>query len=166
MSSEIGTDLGTTNSVVAVTDRGQPTVSREVGLWIDHRKAVIVILAGQHEDVRQLTSHMEKHVRYSGAAQEDSAEDQRDRRFTGHLNRYYDDVVACIRDANAILILGPGEAKTELVARLGSGALRACVVGIETVDKMTDRQIAARVRQHFLKSQRKLQEWPDRMSEC
>jgi hypothetical protein len=129
-----------------------------VGVWIDHRKAVIVTLAGQHEDTRQVTSEMEKHVRYSGAAQEDSAEDQRDRRFTGHLNKYYDGIVARLRDADAILILGPGEAKTELVERLGDETLRRRVVGIETVDKLTDPQIAARVRQHFLKSERKLHE--------
>ena len=130
---------------------------REVGLWIDHRKAVVVTLAGKQEKVREMASEMEKHVRYSGSAQEDSAEDQRDRRFTGHLNKYYDDVVACLRDADAILILGPGEAKTELVERLGDETLRRRVVGIETVDKMTDRQIVARVRQHFLKGERKLQ---------
>jgi hypothetical protein len=36
------------------------------------------------------------------------------------------------------------------------------IVGIETVDKMTDRQIAARVRQRFLRSKSKLQEQPVR----
>jgi stalled ribosome rescue protein Dom34 len=92
---------------------------------------------------------MEKHVRYSGAAQEDSAEDQRDARFTGHLNKYYDRVISCIRDAESILIFGPGEAKVELQKRLENEALGGRIVGIETVDKMTDRQIAARVRQHF-----------------
>jgi stalled ribosome rescue protein Dom34 len=92
---------------------------------------------------------MEKHVRYSGAAQEDSAEDQRDARFTGHLNQYYDQIVSCIRDAESILILGPGEAKVELAKRLEKQALSERVVGIETVDKMTDRQIAARVRRQF-----------------
>ena len=86
-----------------------------------------------------------------------SPEDQRDRRFTGHLNQYYDKVIVCIRDADAILILGPGEAKVELEERLGKEALRGNLVGIETVDKMTDRQIAARVRRHFLKSKGKLQ---------
>ena len=95
-------------------------------------------------------------MRYSGAAQEDSAEDQRDRRFTGHLNKYYDQVIACIRDADSILILGPGEAKVELEERLGKEALRGRIVGIETVDKMTDRQVVARVRQRFLKSKRRL----------
>ena len=120
-------------------------------------KAVIATVGGKKAELRQITSHMEKHVRYSGAAQEDSAEDQRDRRFTGHLNKYYDEVIACIRDADSILILGPGEAKIELEARLGTQALGERIVGIETVDKMTDRQIAARVRQQFLKSKRKLQ---------
>jgi hypothetical protein len=131
-------------------------MTREVGVWIDHRKAVIAIIAGNTEGMRQVTSNMEKHVRYSGAAQEDSAEDQRDKRFTGHLNKYYDRVIACIRDADSILILGPGEAKIELEERLGKEALRGRIVGVETVDKMTDRQVAARVRQRFLKSKRRL----------
>jgi hypothetical protein len=132
------------------------SMTREVGVWIDHRKAVIAIIAGKTEETRQVTSNMEKHVRYSGAPQEDSPEDQRDRRFTGHLNKYYDQVIGSIRDADSILILGPGEAKIELVERLGREALRGRIVGVETVDKMTDRQVAARVRQRFLKSKRKL----------
>jgi stalled ribosome rescue protein Dom34 len=131
-------------------------MTREVGVWIDHRKAVIAIIAGKTEEIRQVTSNMEKHVRYSGAPQEDSPEDQRDRRFTGHLNKYYEQVIGSIRDADSILILGPGEAKIELVERLGRKALRGRIVGVETVDKMTDRQVAARVRQRFLKSKRKL----------
>jgi hypothetical protein len=130
----------------------------EVGLWIDHRKAVIAIIAGKKERIEQVTSDMEKHVRYAGAAQEDSAEDQRDKRFTGHLNKFYDKVIACIRDADSILILGPGEAKIELQERLGNEGLRGHIVGIETVDKMTDRQIAATARRRFLNSNRKLQE--------
>ena len=131
-------------------------MTREVGVWIDHRKAVIAIIASKTEQVRQVTSNMEKHVRYSGAAQEDSAEDQRDKRFTGQLNKYYDQIIGCLRDADSILILGPGEAKGELEERLGREALRGRIVGIETVDKMTDRQVVARVRQRFLKSKRRL----------
>jgi hypothetical protein len=126
-------------------------VGSEVGVWIDHKKAVIAVIAGKKAILRQVTSDMEQHVRYSGAAQEDGAEDQRDRRFTGHLNQYYDEVIACIRDAGSVLIFGPGEAKQELEARLGHEAFRGRIVGIETADKMTDRQIAARVRRNYLK---------------
>lgn len=118
-------------------------------MWIDHRKAVIATVEGDSERLSQVTSHMEQRVRYSAAAQEDSAEDQRDRRYLGHLDRYYDEVIGSIRDADAILLFGPGEAKGELAERLGKEALRGRVVAVETVDKMTDRQIAARVRRHF-----------------
>jgi hypothetical protein len=124
-------------------------MKKVVGLWIDHRKTVVVSIADKVEKTSLIKSDMEKHVRYSGAAQEDSAEDQRDTRFTGHLNKYYDHIISCIRDAESILIFGPGEAKVELQKRLEHEALSGRVVGIETVDKMTDRQIAARVRQHF-----------------
>ena len=121
----------------------------DVGLWIDHRKAVIVSLTDKVEKTRRIISHMEKHVRFSGGAEDSAAEDQRDRRFTEHLHEYYDKVVSCIRDADSILILGPGEAKAELRTRLESEALGGHIAGVETVDKMTDGQIAARVRQYF-----------------
>lgn len=49
------------------------------------------------------------------------------------------------------LIFGPGEAKGELQERLEECNLGRRIVGVETVDKMTDRQIAAKVRKHFPK---------------
>jgi hypothetical protein len=79
------------------------------------------------------------------------ADDTRERKFTGHLNIYYNAVIASIRDAESILIFGPGEAKGELKKRLEGDKLGGRIVSIETVDKMTDRQIAAKVRQHFAK---------------
>jgi hypothetical protein len=70
-------------------------------------------------------------------------------RFVGHLHKYYEKIISFIRDADAILILGPGEAKGEPKTCLEGEALGGRIVGIETVDKMTPRQIAAKVRQHF-----------------
>lgn len=122
----------------------------KAGLWIDHRKAVIVSISDNGEETNLIRSDMEQHVRRCGAAQEDSAEDQRDARFTEHLNQYYDRVVSRIRDAECILILGPGEAKIELGKRLEREALSSRVVRVETADKMTDRQVVAKVRQGFL----------------
>ena len=58
-------------------------------------------------------------------------------------------MVEDLRDAESIFIFGPGEAKGELEKRLASKGLGGRVVGIETVDKMTERQIAAKVRQYF-----------------
>jgi hypothetical protein len=133
-------------------------MKKEVGLWMDHRKAVIVVVTDKGEEITLIVSKVEKQLRRSGGsplkgpheASQVPADDSRERAFTGHLNIYYDAVIACIRDAEAILIMGPGEAKGELKKRLKSEKLDGRIVGIETVDKMTDRQIVARVRQRFL----------------
>jgi hypothetical protein len=130
-----------------------------VGLWIDHRKAVIVVVTDKGEETKLIISKVEKQRRRSGdsplkgpyEAQQVPLEDSRQREFTGHLTIYYDAVIACIRDAEAILIFGPGEAKGELKKRLVKNKLGGRIVGVETVDKMTDRQIASKVRKHFLK---------------
>ena len=131
----------------------------KVGLWIDHRKAIIVAITDEGEEIELIISRVEKQLRRSGDSplkgpyeyQQVPASDSRQRTFTGHLNIYYDAVIACIRDAESIMIFGPGEAKGELKTRLERNILGERIEDIETVDKMTDCQIAAKVRQHFLK---------------
>jgi hypothetical protein len=77
--------------------------------------------------------------------------DSRQRTLAGHLNRYYDAVIACIGHDESILIFGLGEAKGELKKRLEKSKLDGRIAGVETVDKMTNRHIAAKVRQYFAK---------------
>ena len=77
------------------------------------------------------------------------SEDGQERRFQGQLEHYYDAVVACIRDADEILVMGPGEAKGELRACLEKHGIGDRVVGVETADRMTDHQVAARVREQL-----------------
>ena len=76
-------------------------------------------------------------------------DDQGGKGFPVHLNRYYDEVISHILDAESILLFGPGEAKGELEKRLASKGLGGRIIGVETTDKMTERQIAAKVRKHF-----------------
>jgi stalled ribosome rescue protein Dom34 len=132
-------------------------VKKTVGLWIDHKKAVIVFVAGNDTQTRLISSNIEKHHRQSGVVM--PADDVRQRELTGHLNSFYDEVVSCIRNAESILILGPGEAKGELRKRLEKdNNISRRIVGIKTSDKMTDKQIVAVVRGHFnQKSQQRAQ---------
>ena len=130
-----------------------------VGLWIDHRKAVIVTIENEVEVIKEIQSNMEKHVRFSSdtsskssnASKGSTAEDVRDRQFGDHLGLFYEEVISLVRDADSILLLGPGEAKIELENRLKKEKLGGCIAGVETVDKMTNHQIAAKVREHFQK---------------
>jgi len=123
-------------------------MKKQVGVWIDHRKAVVISINGETDEIHSIESGVEKHVRYAGG----KPEDQQEHRFTNHLNEFYASIISFLHDADAILLLGPGEAKVEFKTRLESHALGGRIDGIETVDKMTDRQIAAKVREHFLKS--------------
>ena len=133
-------------------------MKRQAGLWIDHRKAVIVFLAGQEEEIKRVRSNVEKQMRRAAGSrsggsfesQSVPSDDRQQHEFTEHLNAYYKEVVSCIRDAESILIMGPGEAKGELKNHLEHEGLGKRIVEIETLDKMTDPQIAAKVRQYFL----------------
>jgi hypothetical protein len=98
----------------------------KVGLWIDHRKAIVVTITDKGEEICLTISVAEKQLRRSGdlpfkgsyESQQMPADDSRQRSLTGHLNVYYDAVIACIGDAESILIFGLGEAKGELKKRL------------------------------------------------
>jgi hypothetical protein len=132
-------------------------VRTKVGLWIDHRKAIVVTVTDKGDETRLVISTVEKQLRRSGDSplkgryerQQVVADDSQQKTFTGHLNSYYDAVIASIGDAESILIFGPGEAKGELKKRLQRKNLGGRIEVLETVDKMTDRQIAAKVHQHF-----------------
>jgi hypothetical protein len=128
-----------------------------VGLWIDHRKAVVVSVTDQGDATSVIASRVEKQLgRFAGVrsrapyeSQAVLADDSQERKFHGHLAPYYEAVIAATRGVESIFIFGPGEAKVELKQQLEKVGRGRCVVGIETTDKMTERQIAAKVRQHF-----------------
>ena len=126
-------------------------MKKEVGLWLDHRRAAIVTMKNGDLDMRQVVSDIEKHVRFSGGAQDFSEEDIEERRFENHLRKYYDEIISNIHDAESILIFGPGEAKIELKKRIDGKSFIGKKIHVETEDKMTDRQITAKVKKHFNK---------------
>ena len=133
-------------------------MKKEIGLWIDRREAILVILTDGEEEIRHIPSGGETYTRYSGSSHTRTpegligvtVEDQRDRKYADRLKKYYDEVIAVIRGADAIQIFGPGEAKGELEKRIGQIGLKARMPAIEATDKMTDHQISAKVREHFL----------------
>ncbi len=117
-------------------------------MWIDHKEAVISAIAGENES----TSRLESGVTRGGASGgESGAEDQRDRRFANHLRTFYDSVISRVKDANGILLLGPGEAKHELEKRIRDEGMGDRIVAVETTDKLTDHQVAAKARERFSK---------------
>lgn len=129
-----------------------------VGIWVDHSKAVIVTINNGGTETCEVLTNKEKQVRFSHSVDSSIstsfhgsyAEDMRDRKVMNQLNRFYDGIISIINEADSIWIFGPGEAKGELEKRLRDSTLKARVVGIISVDKMTIPQIVAKVQAHYL----------------
>jgi len=86
-------------------------MSIHAGLWIDHRKAVVVIVTNRGEEMHEIPSHIERSTRGKDGTGfgDGSLQDMRDRKFWTRLNRYYDSIITILRGADTILISGPRE---------------------------------------------------------
>ena len=86
----------------------------KAGVWIDHRKAVVVTVSSEGEHTTLITSNVEKHPERGGdsplkgayEARHVPADDKRQRALTGELNIYYDAVIAALRSYDSLLIFG------------------------------------------------------------
>ena len=135
-----------------------------MGLWIDHACAHLVLVRGpQITASHVLESGVEGAHRSDGHRRGSSGfvrtGGHQGQRFKRHrleeLRRYYDRVAQSTNGAQRVLVLGPGRAKHEFAARLERFPLiRARLAGVETADKLTDRQIAALVRTRLLPPRR------------
>jgi len=132
-------------------------MAKQAGVWIDHKQAIVVLVAGEEREIKKIFFDIGQPIRAVAGDRparpykpgEFVAEDTLQRRLENDRQNYYDDVIKSIRGAKGLLVLGPGEAKGEFVKRLRSKKINATAVDVQTVDKMTDRQIAAMVVQHF-----------------
>ena len=131
----------------------------KVGMWIDHKKAIVVTVNETGEEMQEIMSDVETQPRRYGDSPmkgnyeslQVPADDRRQKNFTGQINIYYDAVISSIGNAESVLIFGPGQAKDELRERLQGSNRNGLAIAIETVDKMTEPQIAAKIHQYFAK---------------
>jgi hypothetical protein len=133
------------------------TKCKNIGVWIDHQRAVIVFLTRDSDETKVILSEADKQPgRIQGLRSNDPhealltmADDVKERRFTSHLRLYYDEVIESIHEAEALFVFGPGEAKGELLKRLAHEKPSGRRLKSEPADKMTYREIAEKVRDHF-----------------
>jgi stalled ribosome rescue protein Dom34 len=132
-------------------------MKQKAGLWIDHRKAVIVNIYDTKVEKLTLESTVERQRgRINGikslAPFEDQmvlADDTQEKIFKDHIRKFYNLVCSKIRDAESLLIFGPGEAKIELRKFIDNNFRQKKEIQIAAADRMTEHQITARVLRHF-----------------
>ena len=127
------------------------------GVWIDHHRAVVVLLTDEGQEMLQIRSDEGVSARSpaglraknSYTPNDFAVEGKREQRVMMQLNAYYDQIIACVREAQGLLILGPAQAKGEFRARIASQNVKGHIAELKTGPTLTDDQIADYVRQHF-----------------
>src|SRR5690242_16345798 len=127
------------------------------GLWMDHRQAVIVTISDQGQEIKRITSSIEKQLRRSGRSRARptyksrgaAAGNSREREYRGQPADFYDEIIACIVAATTVLIFGPGEAKDELRKRIERKMDAKRMVHVEAAEKMSEGQIVEKVRRTY-----------------
>jgi len=133
-------------------------MNTNVGLWIDHEKAVIIFITGKDEKTVIVESNFKNHFKEPvnksderhNERRKSKQDDTMERVSTEHLGIYNDKVIANLNGTESVLIFGPGEAKTELVKRIKNNNPAMQILAVEAVDRMTEPQVVAKVREYFL----------------
>lgn len=115
-------------------------------IWIDHQEAHVIHFnadASDSEVIRTRSTHSHLHHK-SGSTGSGHA---------GADKTYLHAVAEAVADASEILVVGPGSAKLELLrhAEKHDPKVSQKIIGVETVDHPTDRQLLAYARKYFLR---------------
>jgi len=114
-------------------------------VWLDQQEARIFrIEAGNFDESTLLAPHeIARHPNPDNAQRHDQ-EEQR---------RYFKDLAHALADSAEVLILGPSTAKLHFLKYVHQHdhLLEARIVGVETIDHPTDKQIVAYSRTYFAK---------------
>lgn len=141
-------------------------MEKQVGIWIDSKKAIIVTLDGQKEEkITEIDSEVENSVHhnkegdkgtFSGDHHSDS-ETKFDNRKKEQIDYFLKSVMIYVKGSEYLYLFGPGDIKIKLEQRihddksLGKINLKA----VETSDNMTLKEIVAQVKDFYNPLQRK-----------
>lgn len=129
---------------------------RKVGIWIDHRRAVVVTIDGGEESIRTIEGQIERHAGPHGGwgtstpyGRQVGSDEKAQEKYWHHVVSFYREVIAGLDKPDQLLVLGPADAKREFAEEVQKTyALREVPLRTEPADKMTDAQVAALVRDY------------------
>ena len=136
-------------------------MKKKIGIWIDHKEAILVSVEGGQATVERIESHAESHFRPSGGwkaagtsvAQSVSKEQKADERRKHQFHNFYQMVIKKAGKADNIFIFGPGEAKLGLAKEIEKiKGQHDRIAAVEASDRLTENQIVAKVKSFFLAS--------------
>ena len=124
-------------------------MNAQLGIWIDHKKAIVVSVAPDRSAVTRLRSSLRSHGRYHGA-HDSGGERKYEARHEQGLAHYLDAVARHVERGDEVLILGPGETKRALARRLGQ---IKSLIGVTTktspADALSEAQLVTTIRKRY-----------------
>lgn len=135
-------------------------MEKYAGIWLDHRKAIIYTITGDTQARHVIYSGAQPRRRIAGEGRDFTRmgqavimpEHTQQERIKHQLDIYYHEILSFVKDATDIIVFGPGEAKKELEKVITSQrSMFDKLKLIESADRLTDRQIAARTREFTAK---------------
>ena len=142
-------------------------MEKQVGIWIDTKKAIIVALEGHKEEkITEIDSEVENRIyhneesnkgTFTGSHQSDS-ETKFDNRKKEQMDYYLKAIVNHIKKADYLYIFGPGKTKLKLEQKIRDEKSldKIKLKAVETTDKMTLNEIVAQVKDFYNPLLRKL----------
>jgi stalled ribosome rescue protein Dom34 len=121
----------------------------KAGLWIDHRKCLIVFVNGKKIGIKIIKSNLNVQPTPSSESQNLKDDNQKNKHFAEKLNLYFNEIISIVKDARSIFIFGPGMAKNKLLKRITKLETKGYIEDLETTDNMTGAQVVAKVRHHY-----------------
>jgi stalled ribosome rescue protein Dom34 len=118
---------------------------RQVAVWMDHDEAKIFHVDAATFD--EATLHSASHHLHSRPKDQET----RTHNHPDDEHRFFQSIAAALAGADQVLVLGPSVTKLRFLRYVAKHdpALEPRIVGIETADHPTDRQLVAHVRQYF-----------------
>jgi stalled ribosome rescue protein Dom34 len=118
---------------------------RQMAMWIDHDEARVFHVDGKTSDESTFKS-AQHHVHRHPANQETKT-----RNHPRDEPVFFGEVIGALEGAEKILIMGPSVTKFHFLkyAQEHAPAIASHIVGVETADHPTDRQLVAHVREYF-----------------
>ncbi len=136
-------------------------MKNKTGIWIDHKRAVIINFNEKNEEkIYRIDSGFEGKEREEGQGNDHntarmgthfiSDEKGFENRQKEDLRKFYLEVILRISEDSEVYIFGPASAKDELATKIRNyESLKISITKIEPAERMTENEIAAKAREYF-----------------
>ncbi|TAJ08066.1 hypothetical protein DMA11_21820 [Marinilabiliaceae bacterium JC017] len=133
-------------------------MKKQIGIWLDTDKAVLISLTNGQESVKTINSDVEHRSRFPGEGKNYSRlgsmlvnpVKRATNRKKHQLHHYFDQIIKDLSGASSVYLIGPSNTKKLLAKEIKKHhPVEGIPIDLESADKMTDNQLLAKVKNYF-----------------